>query len=180
MMHFALGTVYFLFCLAIIYGAICDVQTYTIPNLVSYGLMGLFVCYAGLIYFNTPTMPHLGFYITPILFNVAYGLIVFIFFVVFWKIKWVGGGDVKFISAISFFMGLQDVLIFVVLLSALSVLMLAILKFIVFWNPYFRSGNLPGFLKNMLLKLEDKAIPYGLPAAIAALIVMPDVISQHY
>ncbi len=180
MIHLAYSVVFFLFCLAVIYGAICDIKTYTIPNTVSYGLIIIFGFYAALVWFNTPSMPHLGFYITPILSNVAYGLVVFIFFVVFWKLRWVGGGDVKFISAVSLFMGLDDVLAFVVLLSLIAVLMLFILKSIIFWNPYFRAGKLPKFIKTMLEKIEEKAIPYGLPAALAALIVLPDVMSKVY
>ena len=180
MIHFAFGIIYFLFSFTVIYGALCDVKTYTIPNSVSYGLISLFVVYAVLVWFKTPTMPHLQFYITPILFNIAYGLVVFMFFLVFWKLGWVGGGDVKFISAISLFMGLEDVLAFVILLSIISIVLLAILKFIIFWNPYFHGGKLPQFVKTMLAKIEQKAIPYGLPAAIAALIVLPDVMSKNF
>ena len=101
MIHFAITAILFLFCLAVIYGAICDVRTYTIPNRVSYGLVGLFAVFALLVWLNTPDLYHMGFYIPPILLNVAYGFAVFIFFLVFWKWGWVGGGDVKFVSAVS-------------------------------------------------------------------------------
>lgn len=180
MIHFAFTAIYLLFCFLVVYGAICDMTTYVIPNRISYGLLALFVVFAGLVWLNSPSMPHIGFYIDPIFFNIAYGLVVFVFFVVFWKLRWVGGGDVKFVTAISFFMGLDDVLYFVILLSVSAVVMLAILKFILAKNPAFMAGNYPALLKKMLSKFENKAIPYGLPAAISAMIVMPDVMAKIY
>lgn len=180
MIQAALTFTYFLFCLAVIYGAICDVRTYTIPNRVSYGLVGLFAVFATLVWLNTPYMPRIGFHVPPILFNVIYGFVVFIFFAVFWKLRWVGGGDVKFVSAISLFMGLEHVLLFVILLSVFSVIFVMVLKFLQIMNPLFLGGSLPEFIKKMLLKAEEKAIPYGLPAALAAMVVMPNVMAQVY
>ena len=181
--HLSLTAIFFLFCLAVIYGAICDVRTYTIPNRVSYGLVGLFVVFATLVWLNTPYMPHIphsGLHVPPILFNVAYGLAVFIFFLVFWKLGWVGGGDAKFVSAISLFMGLEHVLQFVILLSIFALAFVMVLKFLQIMNPLFLGGKLPGFVKKMLLKAEEKAIPYGLPAAMSALIVIPNVMARVY
>ena len=180
MIHLALTFTLFVFCLAVIYGAICDVRTYTIPNRVSYGLVGLFVVYAVLVWLNTPYFPHIGFHIPPIVFNVIYGFVVFVFFIVFWKLGWVGGGDVKFVSAISLFMGLDDVLAFVILLSVISILMLFILKALPVISVILWNGRLPLFINNMISKLEQRAIPYGLPAAIAALIVIPVVFAKIY
>jgi len=180
MIQFALTFTFFLFCLAVIYGAICDVRTYSIPNRVSYGLVGLFVVFATLVWLNTPYMPHIGFYVPPILFNVIYGFVVFIFFIVFWKLGWVGGGDVKFVSAISLFMGLEYILLFVILLSLFSLVFVLMLKFLQYWNPLILGGTWPEFVKRMLRKAEEKAIPYGLPAAISALIVMPYVMAKVY
>ena len=178
--HLALMVTLFLFCLAVIYGAICDVRTYTIPNGVSYGLVGLFAVFAALVWLNTPYMPHMGFYVPPIVFNVAYGLAVFIFFLVFWKLRWVGGGDVKFVSAISLFMGLDNVLLFVILLSLIALAFVLVLKTLQILSPLFWDNRLPEFVRRMLLKADQKAIPYGLPAAIAALIVIPNVIAKVY
>lgn len=180
MIHFAITVILFLFCLAVIYGALCDVRTYTIPNRVSYGLVGLFAVFGTLVWLNTPYFPHMGFYITPILFNVAYGLAVFIFFLVFWKLGWVGGGDVKFVSAISLFMGLDDVVVFVILMSVIALAMVFVLKMLPNLMPMLWHQRMPQFIKNMVSQADNKAIPYGLPAAIAALIVIPDVMSKYY
>ena len=185
MVHFALTITLFLFCLAVIYGAACDLQTFTIPNRVSYGLVGLFVVYAFLIWLNTtevyfPQLHKGEFHIPPIAFNIFYGLVVFVFFVVFWRLGWVGGGDVKFVSAISLFMGLEHVLIFVILMSLISLLMVFILKSLPKLSLLYLRLPLPVVILNLITKVEQHTIPYGLPAAIAALIVIPSVIASVY
>jgi len=43
-----------------------------------------------------------------------------------------------------------------------------------------KSKGLPEFVKRMIRKAEERAIPYGLPAAIAALIVAPRLIAAAY
>ena len=52
MMHWthqaAVTTALFLFSVAVIYGALSDIRSYTIPNRVSYGLALLFLVYAAL------------------------------------------------------------------------------------------------------------------------------------
>lgn len=185
MVHLALTITLFLFCLAVIYGAACDVQTFTIPNHVSYGLIGLFVIYGFLLWLNPPEvyLPplHRGeFHLPPIAFNVFYGLVVFAFFFVFWRWGWVGGGDVKFVSAISLFMGLDHVLIFVILMSVISLLMVFILKTLPDLSLRYLKRPLPRILLNLIAKIEQHTIPYGLPAAIAALAVIPSVMARDY
>ena len=129
---------------------------------------------------NTPYMPHIGFYVPPIVFNVAYGFAVFIFFLVFWKLRWVGGGDVKFVSAISLFMGLENVALFAILLSVFALVLVVALKTLQILSPLFWDDRLPEFVRRMVLKADQRAIPYGLPAAISALIVMPNIIAKLY
>ena len=60
-LHFAVTAVLFLFCVAVIYGAISDVTTYTIPNWVSYGIALLFFVFAALTWARTPFLIDLGF-----------------------------------------------------------------------------------------------------------------------
>ncbi len=185
MVHFALTFTLFLFCLAVVYGAACDVRTFTIPNRVSYGLVGLFVIYGFLVWLNTPEIyfpqMHNGeLHIPPIAINVLLGLVVFVFFIVFWKVGWVGGGDVKFVSAISLFMGLDYVLIFVILMSVISLLMVFVLKSLPDISLLYLKRPLPNIILNLISKVKQRTIPYGLPAAIAALILIPSVIAKIY
>ena len=162
----ALGTVFFLFTAAIIYGALSDVTTYAIPNWVSYGLVGLFAVFAALTWQRTPVLWHVGL-----------GLAVFFICMVFWKLRWLGGGDVKFVGAMSLWMGPANILLFLILLSALSAVLVMALLYAKQWNPYLQGKMLPEFIKRMILKTEERAIPYGLPAAIAALSIMPQLIA---
>lgn len=162
MLHLALIATLFLFCLAVVYGAIADVTTYTIPNWTSYGLALLFAVYALLAWERTPVLLH-----------VLLGLFTFTICIVFWKLRWLGGGDVKFVGAIALWMGPAQILPFVVLLALLSAGFVIILQFARQWNPYFRGSNWPSIIKNMVQKAEENAVPYGLPAAVSALNVLP-------
>ena len=172
----------FVFCLVVVYGALCDIRTYTIPNRVSYGLLGLFVLFAIQVWLHPkeiyfPELHKDNFHIPPIAFNIFYGLVVFAFFLYFRTLGWVGGGDVKFITAISFFMGLDDVLAFVVLMSVITILMVFILKAIPVINARLGNFPLPAFLEKMIAKIHERQIPYRVPAAMAALAVIPDVMA---
>jgi prepilin peptidase CpaA len=157
----ALTVTLFLFSLAVIYGALSDIRTYTIPNRVSYGLALLFFAYAAAKWPDLPVLLHLGI-----------GLFVFVMCLIFWQMRWMGGGDVKFVAAISLWMGPQRILIFMVFLALLSLLFVTLLRGARTWNPYFQASGWPGWIKQMVQKAEENAVPYGLPAAIAALATM--------
>ncbi len=164
-----LTATFFAFCLAVIYGALSDVATYTIPNWVSYGLAGLFAVFAALTWERTPVLLHIGL-----------GLAVFFLCIVFWKLRWLGGGDVKFVGAIALWMGPANILPFLVLLAVISGVFVLLLQYARRWNAYFQGSRLPDFVKRMIRKAEENAVPYGLPAAIAALIVVPELIADVY
>jgi prepilin peptidase CpaA len=154
----ALTATLFMFSLAVIYGALSDVRSYTIPNRVSYGLALLFLVYAVLKWPELPLLLHLGI-----------GLLVFVICLVFWQLRLMGGGDVKFVAAISLWMGPGRILLFMVFLALLSAAFVTLLRLARIWNPYFQGSRWPGWVKHMVQKAEENAVPYGLPAAIAAL-----------
>lgn len=158
--NLAMMSTMLLFCLAVIYGAISDLATYTIPNWVSYGLAGLFVAFAAFGWDRAPIMSH-----------VAIGLLVLAICLVFWKFKWLGGGDVKFLAAIALWMGPQNILPFLLVLCLASLVLVSALKFARRWNAYFQAGAWPKLVKQLIQKAEDNAVPYGLPAAFAAIVV---------
>jgi len=157
----ALTATLFLFSLAVIYGALSDVRSYTIPNRVSYGLALLFLVYVALKWPELPLLLHLGI-----------GLLVFVICLVFWQMRWMGGGDVKFVAAISLWMGPGRILVFMILLSLLSAAFVTLLRLARTWNPYFQGSRWPGWVKQMVQKAEENAVPYGLPAGIAALVAL--------
>jgi prepilin peptidase CpaA len=158
---YAAPVLLFLFVLAVIYGAISDLASYTIPNRVSYGIFLLFIPYAILAWDQLPVLLHFGL-----------GLVTTILCIVFWKLRWFGGGDAKFVGAISFWMGPANIVIFTLLLAVISVVLIGLLRLLRQWNFMIQQGPYPAFMKRLLNKAEEGAIPYGLPAAAAALITL--------
>lgn len=150
----------FLFCLAVTYGAISDVTRFKIPNVASYGLLLLFVARA-IVEWNT----------LPLLLHLTIFAVVLVISLVFWQLRWMGGGDVKFVGATVLWMGPEGAIGFCILLTAASFVFISVMKVVRFWNPYFQNGTMPQFVKALLLKSET-AIPYGLPTAIAAVIMV--------
>jgi len=169
-LNLAVSAILFLFCLAVIYGAISDVTTFTIPNWVPYGIVALFALFAAVTWAKTPVLVDLGL-----------GLLTFVICIVFWKLKWLGGGDVKFISAVSLWMGPGQILVFLVLLALLSAGFVTLLQYSLLWNAYIQEHKLvPWFVKQMVQKAGEHACPYGLPTAISALIVVPQIVARSY
>lgn len=152
--------VFFIFCAAVIYGAICDVRNFTIPNGVSLVLLGDFALYAALAWNET-----------PILFQLALGVLTFVICFVFWRYRQIGGGDVKFISVLALWMHPQTIGIFFLLLALASVAFIAALRWARQWNAYIQHSHVPALVKSLVDKTEQQVIPYGVPAAISALAV---------
>lgn len=160
-MQFALTVILFLFCLGVIYGAICDLTRFIIPNRVSYGLVALFVPFAVIGWSQIPVVQH-----------VLLGVIVLAICMVFWKLRWIGGGDVKFLAAISLWMGPEGLLPFMLLLTVISAAFIFILRLARARNDLVQASNWPTMVKHVVQKAEQNVIPYGFPAALAALAVM--------
>lgn len=150
----------FVFCAGVIYGAVCDARTFTIPNSVSLVLLADFAVYAILAWNDR-----------PILLQVALALLTFIICVVFWRFRQIGGGDVKFISVLALWMHPQSIGIFFLLLALTSVVFIVALRWTRQWNAYVQHSYVPILVKSLIDKTEQQVIPYGVPAAIAALAV---------
>lgn len=146
-----------LFILAVIYGGLSDLATFRIPNLVSYGLVVLFIPYALI---NWTTL--------PVLWHVGLGLGFFVCCIVFWQIGWIGAGDAKFLSAIALWMGRDQVFVFILATTIASIVFISVLKILRQWNPYFQGAALPAMFKQLLSKAEERVLPYGVPIAIGA------------
>lgn len=164
-----------LFAFLVIYGALSDLSSFRIPNWVSYGLVVLFALQSFLVWLNSPYMPSMGFRWPPFVFNVGVALIVLIVAVVFWRRGYIGGGDAKYLSATSLWMGPVGVVEFMVLLSALALFMALVLKFSARWSFLVQAGNLPLFVKRLYAKFEEKQLPYGFPIGLAALAMIPQI-----
>jgi len=163
--HSASLAVALVFCIAVIYGAISDVTTYSIPNWVSLVLVAGFAAFAALRWESLPLILHL-----------MLGGATFLICAVFWKLKWLGGGDVKFLGAIALWMGPHYIMLFLILLSLLAAAFASLLLWLRRWNDAIQAGKWPRLAKLMVAKAKDHACPYGLPTAIAALTVAPQLL----
>lgn len=159
------------FAFLVIYGALSDLSTFKIPNWVSYGLLLLFVLQSivGLL----RPMAVAGTPALSVASNVGIGLVVLVTTVIFWARGHIGGGDVKYLTATSLFMGPTGIVHFMVLLSALALAMALFLKLTANWGFLVNAGRLPVFIKRIYSKLEVNQLPYGFPIGIAALAMIP-------
>lgn len=145
-------------CFALTYGALCDMTRFRIPNAVSYGLALLFAAAA-------PFLLEMG--------DMARSILVFVVIfgssIVFWKLRWLGGGDVKFLSSTSLWVGADLAAPFLILLVLYSAALVAVLRFARRWNDYIQASQWPVFAKVMVEKAKGNVVPYGLPIALAGL-----------
>ena len=151
----------FIFCTATIYGAVCDAKSFTIPNTVSLTLVAVFAIHAGLVWGRE-----------PILLQVGLGFLTFVITFTFWRFRQIGGGDVKFISALALWMHPQKIALFFLLLALLSLAFIMALKWVRQWNAYFQHSHVPAVVKSLIDRSDQQVIPYGVPAALSALAVM--------
>jgi prepilin peptidase CpaA len=164
-MQVLLVALVFVFCVAVINGAISDLRTFRIPNWISAVLAVAFVPYAALRWSELPVLQHLGL-----------ALVVFILCVVFWRLKWLGGGDVKFLSAISLWMGPANMLPFLIILCLVAAVFSGALMWARRWNFYIQQeSRIPAMVKNLVERANHHACPYGFPIAIAAIAMVPQI-----
>jgi prepilin peptidase CpaA len=153
-----------LFCLAVIYGALSDISTFTIPNWVSGALVAGFIVFALLRWGEM-----------PLVFHLLVALITFVVCFPLWKFKLLGGGDLKFLTSISLWMGPNSILPFLFALGVAAAVFALALMWLRRWNAYFQGSRWPRFVKQLVAKAKNHTLPYGLPIAIAAIVAVPIV-----
>ena len=147
------------YVLCICYAIVSDFRNLLIPNWITIVLTSTFLAFAAI-------------YIDPgaILVHVAVMAVVFLFFLAFFIAGWVAGGDVKFIAAVTLWMGLEHAVNFVMLATILgSLLALALLQIKKY--GFLLSGPLGNtwFFQRVTTLAEDRQCPYGVAIGTAAL-----------
>lgn len=180
MLALALTLTALLFAFLVISGALTDLSSFRIPNWVCYGLVGLFLVKTFLVWLATPSLPSLSAFKVPdavVAMGVNFGiaLAVLIVSIIFWRRGYMGGGDAKYLAATSLWMGPLGVVQFMVILSALALLMALLLKISANWGFLIHAARLPAFVKRLYARVEDNQLPYGFPIGIAALIMIPQI-----
>ena len=174
-MIFVLSAIALAYVFLVIFGALSDLATFRIPNWVSYGLVLLFVVQSIFIGGMTGDVPFGSFRLPSVAVHFGIGFFVLIIALVFWGRGYIGGGDAKYLVATALWMGPFGVVVFMVLISGLSVLMALLLKASAKWGFLIHAGRLPAFIKQLYAKFEDNKLPFGFPIGIAALIMMPQI-----
>lgn len=151
------------FPLAMIFGALWDLTTMTIPNLLTLALAAAFVA---LVPFVGLTWQAMGLHVAAGVLMLLVGMGLFAF-------GWIGGGDAKFVAATMLWVGMSDLLVYLLLASVFGgILTLLVLA--------FRSLPLPLFMlrQDWIARLHDRkeGIPYGVALAMGGLMVFPQTV----
>lgn len=149
------------FPLAMIFGALWDLTTMTIPNWLTVSLAAAFVVVA----------PFAGLGLEQIGWHLAAGCAALVAGMALFGFGFIGGGDAKFVAAAALWIGWSDLLGYLIVASIFGgVLTLAILG--------FRRMPLPQVLVRQawVARLHDhrEGVPYGVALALAGLVVFRD------
>ncbi|MFN4353592.1 prepilin peptidase [Parvibaculum sp.] len=145
-----------IFPLAMIFGAIWDLTTMTIPNMLTAALA---VAFLMLVPFSGLGWQEAGLHLAAGAAMLVVGMVMFGF-------GWIGGGDAKFLAAIALWLGWSDLLGYLLLASVLG----GALTLVLLW---FRSMPLPPVLirREWIARLHDRkaGIPYGVALGLGGL-----------
>jgi prepilin peptidase CpaA len=156
----------FLFCVC--YAVVADFRSLLIPNWIVVTLGAAFAVFAAL-------------YLEPmtVIWHVVVALAVFCLAAAFFAVNWIGGGDVKLLTAIALWAGPQHVANLLLMMSALGFVLAMVLMglrthgtFIVPWLP----DNM--FLNRLQTLAKQGQCPYGVAIGVAALIAVGNTFSH--
>ena len=149
------------FLVCVCFAIITDFKTLLIPNWISLALLAVFVPFAIL---HVPLEAIAGHLLAM--------AVILVLSVCFYVAGWMGGGDVKFMSAIALWMGPDHVAPFAVLMAlfgaALAVGIMMMDKFGPLLGPRLLSLTLP---KRLAELARSRQCPYGVAIGLAGLIL---------
>lgn len=151
------------FIFAVCLAALEDIRAFKIPNWASATVAIAFVPYY-----------MLHSWLFPIGMHLIIAAAIFVITVIFWKLRLIGGGDVKLLTAVGLWLGPDLALQFMLLMTIASlVIALGILLIRKFsWVAYAAAAPRP--VLRMVAIAEAGKCPYALPIAIAALMTVPE------
>jgi prepilin peptidase CpaA len=145
---------------AILAGMIWDGARLRIPHSVCLVILVLMPVWGLLQPDGVPWLSHLfGFAIT------------FVVGFVLWRLRWFGGGDVKFLSAIALWFGVRDLGIFLATVSILGAVLAILLVALraAYGMLSHRSGD--GATRSIPLLQKGDPVPYGIAIGLAAILL---------
>lgn len=151
------------FIFAICLAALEDVRVFKIPNWASATIAAAFVPYY---------MMHSWLF--PIGMHLVIAAAIFAITATFWKFKFIGGGDVKLLTAVGLWLGPDLALPFMIFMTGASVVIAITLLLVRHWSWVFQASGAPRPVLRMLAIADSGKCPYALPIAIAALMTVPE------
>jgi prepilin peptidase CpaA len=148
--------------LAIVVGMGWDALRLRIPHSVCLAIVGLMPLWGLLQPAGVPWLEHLF----GLLAAFAIGFIL-------WRLRWFGGGDVKFMSAIALWIGLRDLGFFLVtmsLIGAALALLLLVLR-LAFGSDAPRTAGSDAPESGIALLRKGAPVPYGVAIGLAAILL---------
>ena len=153
----------FIFCVC--FAIVTDFRKLTIPNWISLVLVGTFAFYGAANWTSINILQHL-----------AVAGAVFILGIAFFAMNWFGGGDVKFLTAVALWTGMEHapkMVLLMCLLGGAFAIGLIVLQKVLNHRPAF-GMNIP-ILQNLVAFAEKGVCPYGVPIGFAALLTAPNM-----
>lgn len=145
---------------AMAFAAAMDLLTMTIPNRISLALVAAFLIIG----------PFAGLPLNDVAMHLAAGVAMLAAGVAMFALGWVGGGDAKLLAAGALWLGLPQLLPFLVLTGLIgSVLMLLLVAY-----RGYPAGALPIPAWAIRLHRAGTGMPYGIAIGASALILFPN------
>jgi prepilin peptidase CpaA len=150
------------FVFGVCFAALEDVRAYKIPNWASAMVALAFIPYY-----------LLHSWLFPIGMHLIIAAAIFVITATFWKLRLIGGGDVKLLTAVGLWLGPGLALPFMITMTLASVAIAVALLLIRRFNWVFLAAQAPRPVLRMVAIAEAGKCPYALPIAIAALSTVP-------
>ena len=150
------------FIFAICLAALEDMRILKIPNWSSAIVAAAFVPYYLLHSWLFPIGTHL-----------IIAAAIFLITVTFWKLKLIGGGDVKLLTAVGLWLGPDLALSFMIVMTLSSAVIGIVLLLVRKWSSVLYAATAPRPMLRIWAIAETGKCPYALPIAIAALTTVP-------
>ena len=150
------------FIFAVCLAALEDVRAFKIPNWASATIAAAFVPYA-----------LLNLSLWSIGQHVIIAAVIFLITATFWKLRFMGGGDVKLLTAVGLWLGLDLALPFMLVMTGASVVIAIPLLLVRNWSWVLTATTVSRPVLRLLAIAETGKCPYALPIAIAALLTVP-------
>jgi len=150
------------FVLIVLAAAVSDLVSYRIPNLLVLALIGAFVAWGALHYKETAWLSHFG----AALLCLAVGYVLYLF-------RHIGAGDVKLLTAVALWTGLNGLiaLLLFMSLSGLFALPLILLARALVAKAQARNLWKPQWPVPRVL-MKKQGVPYGVAIALGAIVTI--------